>query len=343
MSALETYDYFKDRLMKSSTVVKLKNMIPKTFRSLDLSNEEYINSPQAKKDVYELVNNVALIGDFDYFDGIYDYSAKGNMTRDEAIQKSGTYRSRIAEIDEYIENAPENPPEFPELQKPNQKLMQIFLKYARELQSLTAESPIDLCVDLCMRVGTELFLQLEEYREVISHIGSIYLFKSEKEAQKETTDKIETDIEADISIFQHSLKKNEKKLMIEFFYHAAMLHKGFSKFQKEFINLNYDSDIPNDARELSELFDAVSSKKGNIRGKIYVELLEFHCEYLDDDEDTDNFLDTICKGLNIDVERAEEIRDAYDDVRTAREEMKEVEERLWDAESEVEDIIDAME
>lgn len=139
-------------------------------------------------------------------------------------------------------------------------------------------------------------------------------------------------------MFGYRLKK-VRKLMVELLYHAAMLHGGeLSDDQKFLVEFDYHSDIPDDARELDKLLEELASNEEDLEEIIYAELLEFLSEHLDDDN-TEAFLDTICKGLNIDVERAEEIRDAFDDVLEARQDEKEATDRREDAEIYFEDMV----
>lgn len=102
---------------------------------------------EKKARIYDIISSVALIGDFDYFDKAYNYSAKGSMTRSGALAKSETYRDAIIRVDNYFDS---------KLFKRSPKLMSLFENYAEHLESLADTWSISAQYDACLAVADDL-------------------------------------------------------------------------------------------------------------------------------------------------------------------------------------------
>lgn len=97
--------------------------------------------------VYDIVTSVTLIGYFEYFDKIYNYSAKGSMTRSEALAKSETYRDAIIKVDKYFDS---------KLFTRSPKLMSSFEFYAKCLEPVADEKSISYKYDTCLAAANDL-------------------------------------------------------------------------------------------------------------------------------------------------------------------------------------------
>ena len=121
-------------------------------------------------------------------------------------------------------------------------------------------------------------------------------------------------------MFSFALKMICKKLMLDLFYYAGMLHGGFSESQKEMLKLYIGNHKFKDSdRELDEVLKELSCQENYVKGWILIEMSEFLDEYQEDDEATRIFIEKICTSVNNDIKQIESLRILCDDIIAAEE------------------------
>ncbi len=122
-----------------------------------------------KSRVHNILCSVTLIADFDYFDKIYKYSEKGNMSREEALRKSEQYRDVLTRVDNYLNS---------KLFRRSQNLIKTFAFCSEYLESVADSDwslayQYDECTKSASLLGEKLLKASEVVDPIIKTVNSL--------------------------------------------------------------------------------------------------------------------------------------------------------------------------